>query len=216
MAFIVPGVCRYAINGRAAGRNVVNVLDYKIDTTGTTADRAQSCSDQAGILINQWATSIMPILHSTYSFESVTFADLDSANGTTGSRSITSLRSLPIAGGGTGDALPSNAAGLITKVTNSARGQRNGRLYLSPHGETNSIGNELIGVVRDDWQARFTAFLGDTEQSDPNLGVYTSEMVVVHIETRDLAGNPATGSSTNVSAMSVQTRLATQRRRLRG
>lgn len=216
MAFIVPGVCRYALNGRAAGRNVVNVLDYKIDTTGSTAARAQSCSDQAGILINEWADSILPILHSTYNFESVTFADLNSADGATGSRSVTSVRSLPLPGGGTGEALPSNAAGLVTKVTSSARGQRNGRLYLSPHGESNSIGNELRGDVRADWQSRFTAFLGDTEQSDPNLGVYTSEMVVVHIETRDPAGNPATGSSTNVSAMSVQTRLATQRRRLRG
>jgi hypothetical protein len=215
MPFVVPGVCRFAINGRMGGRDIVNVLDYFLETTGTTTARAGSCNDMAGILINQWTADILNKLSVSYSFNSVSWVDLDSASGSTGVRTTSGANSLPTLGSIAGDALPPNVAQLVTKATTSQRGRRNGRLYLCGMPETDTSGGNL-GLTRlNAWETSWAAFRGNTNQTVTGVFAYTSALSVVHILTRDASGDPLTGEHSVVSALSPQQLLATQRRRLR-
>lgn len=215
MPFVVPGVCRYTINGVAAGRAVANIFDFQIDTTGAVESREEAIEAMAGILINEWCDSVLPRLSSGYSFQGVSWVDLDAADGTTGERTSTSQESLPQTGGQGGDMSTSNTAVLVRKNTVSRRGARSGRSYIGPLSELQVSSNVLVPAEATAWQTAMNAFLGDTNQG-PDFGNYTSAMAVVHILTRDSEGNPLTGDFTPVSSLAVQGTLATQRRRLRG
>lgn len=214
---IVPGVARFSVNGEAGGRPIVNVLDIRIDTTGSLMTRAEAVEAQAGVLINEWSDSILGMLCSNYVVNSVSWVDLDDADGTTGERSTTSQETWPQNGTVATAPLPSNVSALFTKQTVSQRGIRRGRMYLAPVPEaiTTDNSNEINAITRGDWQAAISAFLGDVNQENGVAG-YDSKICVVHITGRDGAGNPVTGVSNDVSSFAIQTTLATQRRRLRG
>ncbi len=216
MPLTIPGVVRYAMNGTSLGRAIVNVLDYKVDTTGSSGPRDTAVFDIAGILINQWVADIMLSMSSIYVFNSVSWVDLNSAGGTTGARISTASNSLPKSPLASGETLPGSVTILHTKQTISGRGKRNGRMYLSPVLEQSSSGNSVPAASLDVFKTRATAFLNNTNQTNPVTQDYTSRMVVAHILSRDLQGNPLTGDSTDVTAFVPQALVASQRRRVRG
>lgn len=216
MALTVPGTCRYSVNGVSDGRAVVNVLDMIIDTTGSVGSREDAIDSQCGIIINEWCDHILPFLSSTYTFNNVSWVDLDSATGSVGSRASTSQETLPQPGGDGGAPLSVNAAMLVRKVTTVRRGARQGRMFLSPTTEVNTSGNVLTPGLISGLNTNLASFLGNVNQEDADPTEYQSQLAVVHVLTRDADGNPLTGESTAVSALVVQSRLASQRRRLRG
>jgi hypothetical protein len=216
MPYVVPGIVRYTINGRLGSRDVANVLDYRIDTTGGTSSRADSAFNMAGILINEWSAEVLINLSSAYSFTSVSWVDLDSASGSTGVRTTSGAISLPTAGSLTGDPLPGNVSQLVTKATASQRGRRSGRLFLAGLTEADTSGNNILAARLTVWETRWAAFLGDTNQETPSIGTYQSFLAVSHVLTRDVNGDPLTGESTDVDSLAPAALLATQRRRLRG
>lgn len=214
MPFVVNGVCRYTVNALVGTKAVANIIDMFIDTTGAAQDRDDAIFDQAGILINEWSDHVLPRLSNSYIAQNVAWVDLDSATGTTGSRNTTGQEVWPQAGVVSSEALVRNAAVLVRKVSTSARGSRNGRMYIGPISESQAAASNLDATALAGWQGDMTSFLGNINQA-PLPGTYSSEMVVTHILTRDADGNPLTGNSTPVSTLAVQQLLATQRRRLR-
>lgn len=225
MTFIVPTVARYTIHGTFQGREVANVVDYHIDTTGSTMDRDTAVFNQCGIVLNQWHTDILPLLSILYSAVSVSWVDLNSAAGTVGVRNVSGGHTWPAAGGDSLTPMPAQVAVLCQKNINSVRGARKGRMYLAgvTEPETSSTApNILDPTVLATLNTKLASFKTNTEQ-DPSSSAHSSKLVVVHITSyaelkpgQKPPGSPATGEYHTVQSFVANTLLATQRRRLRG
>jgi len=211
-ALIAPGVVRYAVNGTYDGHDVVNIVDMRLDTTGSIADRAGAAFDQAGIIINEWKDSMLPLMVSSYKAVSVSWIDLESEEGSVGERSSTDSTAFPASGSSGGAAMPGNVAARINKNTTATRGQRQGRMYLvgvseawTQSAEPNTIDSGSTAVIN----TKLAAFLGDINQSDTSVFDFGSEMVVVH--TKDGVFT----SASVVTTLSIDAYLASQVRRIR-
>ncbi len=217
MAIIVPGVCRYTIHGTYGGREIANVLDYRIDTTGEITARADAIEDMAGVLINEWSDHVLSWVDNGYSATSVTWVDLDEADGTVGERTSTGQETWPQAGVDVGPAFPGNVAVLWRKVGAPQRGARSGRMYIvgcpEDYTDDSPSPNRLNATTLAGTQTNATSFLGNTNQSG---GGYESDLVVVTTTARDEDGHPTAGVGRVVESLVVDATLATQRRRLRG
>lgn len=218
MTIVAPGICRYTVNGSIGIRPTANILDFRIDTTGSTVSREDAVEAMCGIIINEWSDHVLPHVCAPYTASSVSWVDLDEEDGSTGSRTSTSQETWPQVATRSGTPAPANTSVLVTKVGSSRRGQRNGRLYLAgpPEGEvgTQNLTSGYQAAIQDS----MTSMLGNLNQEDPNEFEYGSYLVIVHTRDVGTPGNPDivfTGSS-DVSALSVSGTAATQRRRLRG
>jgi len=225
--FIVPGVCQFTVKGTYQGRNVANVLHYFIDTTGSTKSRETACFEMAGVVINQWKADMMTYVGNAYTFTEVSWVDLDSANGTVGSRTQTATTTLPFSGAYGTSGMPGNVSILVRKNLNGRRGVRKGRIYIVGAIESDtaaSLNNTLSPTMVTNWQTKVTNFHGNSNQTDQGPLEYNARMCIAHILTREpppadkpwLPGNPLTGEAIEVNSLSVDATLATQRRRLRG
>lgn len=87
--------------------------------------------------------------------------------------------------------------------------------------DVTNINNVTTGNVTS-INTALAAFLGDTNQTNAGTPPYTSKMNVVHITSRAApkpgqdVGSPLTGVGFAVTGLTVDSVLATQRRRLRG
>lgn len=223
--FIVPKVVQYTVHGTYAGRNVANVLAYEVDTTGSTMPRTDAVVAMGGILLNEWDDSILPLTNSAYSATEVSWVDLNSPDGIVGSRTTSGAHTWPKAGGALNASMPGSVARLVVKNVSGIRGAKRGRMYLCGVDETDTLNpniNVQLASVVTAWTTKLTAFLGDTNQSDPGLTTYQSHMVVIHVTERqpDSAGKPdalpLAGIGLRVTSLSMDSLLATQRRRMRG
>jgi len=216
---IVPDVARFAVTGAFAGRAVTNVFDMRIFNLGATVTRAEAVEDQAGVFVNQWANDILPFMVDNYSFTQVSWVDLNSASGTVGVRTSTGTETLPQSGGSTSEPFPGNVAVLVRKLTVAQRGARKGRTYWFGANELSTVNaapNEVVAATVTAFQTAWSNFLGNINQDASGLLFnYDSRLAVVHITARDEDGHPTAGNSSDVSSFSVQSTLATQRRRLR-
>lgn len=77
-------------------------------------------------------------------------------------------------------------------------------------------GNLVLPSILAARQALFTAFLNETNQTTGSVLDYDAKMVVTHITARDAEDHPIAGVATDVSQLILDSRFATQRRRLRG
>lgn len=223
MSLIVPGVCRYAVNASSQGRPIVNVLDMRIDTTGTGTDRVVAIEDQAEIILNAWSDHIMPRLTNEYNALSVSWVDLDEPDGSTGSTVIGGDETWPQFGSLTTPSLVSNTSVLVRKNIRRTRDTRNGRMYIAIIDEDSTASdtpNTLSGAQQTAWNAALASFLSSINQDGIiTPPVYDSRLCVVHVtvyvEGPSGLPVPAEGVSNDVSTLTVDSRLATQRRRLR-
>lgn len=207
---IAPGICRFTLHGTIHDRPWANVIDMHIET-GIAGSRADSIADQAQVLLNEWIDHIRPLLTPQAILTEVTWVDLNAADGTVGNRSdASSPRVMPSAGSNPGDAMPGNVAILVTKRTNGGRGARNGRMFLPGVDESDAVGSNFSGGNASAAGAALGNFLSGVNQSDSPVFDYSSHMAVVQTSAGAFVAHH------NVVGLAVQTRLATQRRRLRG
>ena len=223
--FLVPTVCRFTVNGSFGPRKVANIIDMHIDTTGSTHSREEVIPDQAGIILNQWTSDILPNISYAYVAESVSWLDLNSDDGTVGERSSSGGHNWPTPGGFTGSSMPGNVAILVRKLISGGRGSKNGRMYLVGVDESYTFAefNNITASILATLNTKVSHFLDNINQSvGLNEQNYTSLMVVSHILTRyppkanQEVGSPHTGIGHGVQNLVVDSTLATQRRRLRG
>ena len=210
---MIGGVCRFTLHGTIHGRQWAQILDMHIDSA-SGGDRDDHVKDQAQVLLNAWIDNIKTQVSNQCILTSVSWVDLDSASGSTGSRSdATAPRVMPAPGLAAGNPLAGHSAVLIKKQAIGGRGARSGRWYLPGMDESDFTANTMVGSVKAALQAKVGTFLSAINQSGkiPVLGggTYDSELVVVHTP----QSGPA--STSKVTAFTVDSTMATQRRRLR-
>jgi hypothetical protein len=213
-AIIASGICRYAVNASYSGHDVVNIVDMKIDTTGTIQPRDEAVHDQAGRILNAWSDGVIAHSVDKYTAQSVSWIDLDSLDGSTGERSTTDAETWPQSGTIGGAGAPGNVAIRVNKNTTARRGQRQGRMYLCGMAEsltTEGLPNELaegsLAGFNTMLQALLEAFNNEAQPQD--VLIYDSEMVVVH--TKD----GAFVDSSDVTSLTIDQYTASQVRRIR-
>lgn len=220
MALIAPGVARFSLNGTTFGGPWTTVLDFFIDTTGTGLSRSDACFSAAGNIINSWVEHVAPITAAQTQLNEVAWVDLDSESGSTGQRSTTSLHTLPRPGTAVGDSSPRAVALLVTKVTTSGRGLRNGRMYLPGMRDNTVTGASTESAFQTAAQSAMNGYLAELNDEPALPTNFDRRLVVVHTRSVD----PDTGaplpepefvSETEVESLVVQSLLATQRRRQR-
>lgn len=213
MAIIAPGICRYVVHGRYGGQEMLNIIDMQIDTTGEIVGRHDAISTVAGDIINNWSDHILEIVSSSYTVETLTWVDLDEADGETGIRTSTDGSSWPLPGGQSADGFPGNTYLKVTKVLEGKnRQQRNGTLRLGaiPEGAT-SPGSP--NVVNDPGylslvQPALDDFLDGI--NDQGVFEFSRQMVVVHTV------NDVFTSYSGVASLLSTNRLGTLSRRMPG
>lgn len=213
MPLEVPGVCRFTLHGNNDVQNWAVVLDIDINTD-VTGDRNDAIVDQAEVINQEWAEHVQPALSAECAYRGVRWVDLDSAGGSTGETTETAgSATVPLVGSITGDAAPGNVAALVRKSVSGGRTARGGRIYVPGIAESQTDGSNLVTGQVTALQTAFNAFLTGVNQNDDPIGIgtatYDSRMVVVHELT---AGGP---TFSQVTGLSVQVLLATQRRRMR-
>lgn len=215
---IVPGVCRFAINGVFEGQPIANILDVHIDGT-IGSNRTANILDQAHIIVSAWADQVLDYVTASYTAESVSWLDMDSANGSTGSTSDGTGTDFPRAGQHPNSPMPANVAWAIDKEISSLRGLRKGRMYVCGVPEGQQVGgspNEILAATVAGFQTNMDQFLSDVNQSVSFNGNYDSEIVVVHTKNTGTEADPVieyVGMS-HVNTLRVKAKLRTQRRRM--
>lgn len=221
--FIVPGVCRLTIHQSYFGQNVANVLDYFVDTTGSTVPRQDACAALALDVLNNWVTNILGMQVTDMKFNSVSWVDLDDEDGSVGAFTQSPTNTLPKTGtGGTGGG-PGGVAVLVHKRVVAKRNTRSGRMYLGGISESanDNLNPNLVqaGFMSTN-NPKLATFLSETNQSGTAL-IPGFEMRVVHITERydpepgQELGSPKLGDSSQVTSLTIDPTMATQRRRQR-
>lgn len=213
---VAPSVCRYTVNGTYLGRPVANILDQVIiDNVGPTT-RHDAIDDVAGDIIDAWSQHILSFVNTGYTATSVSWVDLDNANGETGSKSSTTDESWPQSGLSDGDPYAASVALLVTKETSSGRGQRNGRMFIAGLDESFVTGNTIEPAVLTGIQTELDAFTEALTETGM-IATYETFPTVVHTRNTGTAANPVIEyvNNTAVTSFAAQSRVASQRRRNR-
>jgi len=206
---VIENVCRFTAHGTIHDRPWANVIDMELQAF-VFDERNDVIQDQARIIINEWADKWGGGVGAGWVFTGVSWVDLNSAEGNTGLRTNSPQRALPVAGSGGGETLAGAAALLVRKLGSSGRGVRPGRWYIPGVTESQVNGNVLISSFPANYQTRADDLLSGLNQTGGTILDYESHLVVVHTQ------DGLTGSFTRVNSLQVDSRLATQRRRLRG
>lgn len=216
MALVAPDVVRFSINGTYLGRPAVNVLDMVVQENGLEEDREDAIQDTAGQIINVWVEEMMDFFNEAYTFDNVSWVDLNSTDGTTGTLGSTSTHTLPETGNIVDSPYAGSVAVLVTKVTTSRRGQRPGRWFLTPPGETAIQGNNLLNTFLVLLQEALSTTLERlTETSSiPAVNYFPT---VIHTENTGTPTNPVIvyRGNTQITNLVPAGRVSSQRRRNR-
>lgn len=204
---VVPNVVRYSLIHSLYNQDVVNVMDVEI----VAPDRVQAAQFVSQAMIDSWVEDVMPLLSQSLAFLNVTWVDLNSLDGFTGSNSLGNTATLPVNGTGSDNALPGNTCVRVRKVIAGAnRRERSGTVRLAGIPESYSVagqGNTLSTQAISGFNTGMNAFLASFETS---LNEGDATPCVVHT----VAG-VGTGSSP-IQIFSTQGILGTQRRRMPG
>lgn len=205
---VVPSVVRYSIVAELLGQTCINIMDVTITDEGIGTSRDDAINSVAGDIINNWDDHILGNLSSDYVFTEVRWLDLDSLDGSTGSRTSTDGTTLPVAGRSSGNAMPGHTYAKIRKnLEGSSRASRRGVLRLSGLQEGYVSGNNLLGASITALNAAFEEFKDGINGTD---GGATVNCVVVHVPR---VGPPSTDDISSFTAESV---VGTIRRRMPG
>lgn len=216
MVLVAPDVVRYSINGTHLGRPAVNILDMVVQVGGLGASRADGIKETGEQIINTWVDQMLINLTNTYSFVSLSYIDLNSADGATGEMTASDDYSLPRPGLGGGQPLPASVAMLVTKQTNAGRGSRPGRWYVPGLGEGSVEGNFINGAELVAINERLSDMVERLTETGSVQGV---EYFPTVIHTRNI-GTPSDPvieyvNNTQITNLSASARVASQRRRNR-
>lgn len=178
---VAPSVVRYTVVGTLNGEDCMNIFDYAITDVLLDGGRNEAIQVAAGDLLNQWADHVLPLLSTAYRADEVRWVDLDSADGTTGSRSSTDGSTWPDEGGTAGAPCPNHTyAKIVKNLQGKTRLQRNGTLRLGGLVEsyTDAANSNLLTV--DTQVALNGAFEALKDGMNGALSGYTGNLVVVH------------------------------------
>lgn len=209
MPIVAPGVVRYVIEGEVGGQDCFNILDYNISDEGLTTSRDDAIEQAAGDLLNQWSDHILPILTPAYVAQRVSWIDLDTADGSTGSRSSTDGSSWPEAGADPGTSMPGNVCMRVRKNINGARGRRSGVLRLGGIAES-WTSSAAPNVFQQNVIEAVNAAFESLKDGMNGAGDFTGNLVVTH--TRE----GVYVADSNITTFQALPTVGSMRRRLPG
>jgi hypothetical protein len=191
-ALIVPGAIKIEIIGVIAGRQCVNVMGG-INDTGSVPT-VVSLNTQADTILTVWKSTLLPLFSDAYTVNEVRLTSLQTAT----SPQVTAASP---GNGGKSNGSSSQVTQLIKLITAVRSRSSRGRVYLPPPGDAdvNSSGILLPAQVNDLTTA-WTTLYNQMRAVDINPAV---------ISRTDLVAN-------EVTTFKVDSKVATQRRRLRG
>lgn len=209
MPLVFDGIMRFSIIGNLFGEDCVNIFDADV-STGLGETRAIAASDIAGDILNNWTDHILPIVSAGYEAREVRWVDLNSLDGSTGSRSATDVETWPQSGGIEENTLPNSTyLKVVKQVENKTRTERNGATRLGGIPESATIGangNSVNPTYLANVASAFEDFkdgINGAVDNTVNLGVlHTVEQV-------------ATGFS-EISVFNPASTVGTIRRRMPG
>lgn len=199
------------MNGTYDSQPVAHVMDFAVQQiTGTLGSRAQLGSEVCFVLGGAWEGTLNVSQSNLVSYSGCTWVDLDTDVGPTG---VFNGPPFPIAGQNTAQPQPGNVAVRLTKNAASPRGGRRGSIYMP--GGTEALtpatsANTMSGTAFSDLQTRVATFYADLTTTFASAGGATARLLPVIVRTR--GGEYLTTSAW--TGLAVQTRLASQRRRL--
>lgn len=216
MAFVAPGIIRYSINGTIGGSKTwTNIWDVDV-LADVEEDRGPIALRYAEVLMANYAQNLMLSMSTVIEMTSVGWVDLDSEDGSTGSITSSQDDPGPYFGQQSGEAISPQVTGLVTKQCISARGRRNGRMFLSGLREEDVDFDSLDSAYQGTLQTRLNSFLGAV--FDPaEITVASCQPSVVHTRNTGTDANPVieyVGKS-NIQSLVLQGPTSTQRRRQR-
>lgn len=216
-ALIAPNVTRFTVSGTYAGQPVANVLDYRRTViSGGPLDVAEWNVAQANEISVAYAANFAGRLSNQLTWEQIDWVDLGSIDGDVGT-TAGGISAFPSGGSASTSAMPGNVAIRVRKGASGVRGSRPGSFYLAGvlESETGSSPNNLQTANQAAWDTAVADFLADTT-GDLVLsnGTFGAEMVIVRTRRPEGGGDPEFVESSTVLTLSVQNRVASQRRRL--
>lgn len=214
---IAPNVTRFTVSGTYSGQPVANVLDYeRVIVSGGPIDVAEWNTVQAGRIAQAYVDNFGGRLSNQLTWEQVDWVDLSSLNGDVGT-SVGGTTAFPASGASGTSAMPGNVAIRLRKGASGQRGSRPGSLYLAGvlEAETGASPNVLSTGNVDAWTTAGEQFLVDTtSEFSVDNGTYSANMVIVRTRRPSPGADPVFVESSTVIALTAQSRVASQRRRL--
>lgn len=208
MPLIVPNVARYTVEGTYLDAPVANVIDMYIPDGWAGLTRDDAVEQVGRNVLTGWYLEILPVMKGQYIAQDVTWVDLNTADGSTGTVVVGNQPeyTFPYPGAIGGEPYTAAVATLVTKNTVARRGERQGRMFLCPPGEADIIGN----TIQPDYLTALNSALSDFTEYLYAGTENSAYPVVVH----QPAGGTF-GTSTPVTGMTARARVSTQRRRNR-
>lgn len=204
---MVPSTLRCTVNGTYFGAPVANILDLLVPENYGGLSRAEACEEVAGNLLFEWSSTLLPGMNANYVARSVTFVDLSEVDGAVGIVTARAGQVWPKAGSVGGEGYAQNVAALVVKETVARRGERPGRWFLPPFGESETAGSFIAPTTITSFNNRLATFLEDMTTSDGGGGIVRP--AVVHSTT------PNVGTATPITSLTLRSRVSSQRRRNR-
>lgn len=195
MALIVANTYQLTLNG-SNGANVRFANVFHFEKLGLDPPTILEATQ---VFYDAYADAFASYIMDEYTFDSVSYVDLSSSTGDSGTTTPTGAHH----GTGTGNAAPPQVSLLITWQATGGRSQRNGRSYL-PGIDEGSI--DTVGQVSGGYADGATVAANDFLETMDAAGL--SGVVVSRT-------SPSTGTARTITGGLCQRQVATQRRRNR-
>ena len=195
MPAIVAPCLQVSLKGVTQGHRWATVWHFQ--ELGATPADAETAAQS---VVDTFGAEVMPVVSAAVQLESADYADLSSLSGLSGSVVPTAGT---ITGGGSGTAVPPNAAVLIKKIALGTRSQRNGRSYQVGVDEAATTADgALTSGAQGVWQTAYEDWIDALQLVDLGIVVLSKS-------------GASSGDVRTVLELQVDSLLATQRRRLR-
>ena len=211
MPLVAPLTFRVSMNGTYDSQPIAHVLDFVWSgISGPQPTRAQQGNEICTILGAAWKDTLDQSQSNLIVYNGCTWVDLDSETGATG---VYNGGPFPIVGVNTAQPWPGNVAVRLIKTSIGPRGSRRGSIYLPGGTEAltpASSANTMSGAAYDSLVSRVATFYTDLTATFANSATGSSRVNLVITRTRELEYL----QTSSVTGLAVQTRVASQRRRL--
>lgn len=188
---VIPDFVQTTVKMSAQGNKLQNVWYFKVEGTGAGNTRTDAIEFLREQIVEGWEDHIMPLLHSSVTFDGITTVDIDVENGEVWDDAS------GVQGALGGEPMPTNVAGVVTKGGNRRRGLRQGRFFIGGLADGQLNGNTwLTGAynsmqpalndLREKWteEGTLAAFLFSPQVVHQSAaGVYTSQVTSFDLKT---------------------------------
>lgn len=212
---IAPTIVRFTVHQLIGGvHRDYNNVDISLDTT-FVATREDGVLKLASKFSALWQERRIKDATTTIEYLGAHYVDLHSADGITGD--IGPAAGHPTVGSDSAITATPQVALLLHLSSGSRRGERQGRLYLSPVTEASVNGNgQMDASYRDAWASKLNNFRTDISALDSETEIESAAWRTVHVDKHDSPDSENwTWSSSTINTVSADPQCATQRRRNR-